>query len=73
MSYYYGTMSGQSPSSVTKTGSKSKGMSCTLASWSQGLQLSIWHNAETGQDHYLFELIPWQGQGVRKELLAGIL
>jgi len=73
MSHFYGSLTGQSKTNTTRRGSKNSGISCQLASWSQSLQLSIWHNEETEEDHYLLEFIPWQGQGKRQEITSGIL
>ncbi len=73
MAKYYGTMSGTGQTNAAKTGTAKTGISCQLASWDQGLKLSIWQDEGTGQAMFSLRKIPWKGKGQFKHLISGLL
>jgi hypothetical protein len=69
MSHFYGVVTGQAKTQATRRGSKNTGLRVAAASWNGGVFVRLWHDAETGLDHYAVELGPWRGHG-RCEILA---
>src|SRR5262245_6418455 len=58
MSHFYGTLKGQA-GEATRRGSRNSGLRVTAASWQGAVYTYLWHDDETGKDHYRVELGPW--------------
>ena len=73
MSHFYGVLQGNR-GEATRCGTKSSGVNVTAAGWGGAIEVTIWHNPETGKDMYHVWLRPWQGSGGNTQLLAsGVL
>jgi hypothetical protein len=66
MSHFYGTVRGQSSGEATRRGSRNSGLRVTAASWQGAVYTYLWHDDETGKDHYRVELGPWERQWSRQ-------
>lgn len=54
MSYFYGTLTGQAKTTVTRRGSKQSGLTATLASWNSKVNVSVYH--KDGKDYFSLSL-----------------
>ena len=74
MSHFYATI----PTSARKTvptarGHKSTGIATLAASWSGGVRTYLWHDDDTGKDHFEVHQVTHHGAGVSKLLASGVV
>jgi hypothetical protein len=70
MSHFYGTVKG-ADGEATRQGFKATGITTHAATWKGAIRVDLVHDVDTGVDHYLVKLVPWQGTGELKTLATG--
>lgn len=72
MSNLYGTIDGAAKTRATRRGHRE--LTTHAAGWNGAIRVTVTHNADSGEDRYLVELVPWHGsEGTEKVLAAGTL
>ncbi len=56
---------------TTRQGSKNDPIVTHAASWGGAVRVEVYHDETTGRDMAHVSLVPWQGNGVRRELYHG--
>ncbi len=68
MSRFYGIVSGAAQTQATRRGHRE--LETTAASWKGAIRVYLWL-ADDGTQHYRVSMIPWHGQGDRREIAEG--
>ena len=74
MSHFYA----QIPHSARKTtptarGHKSTGINTQAASYAGAIEVDLFHDEETGKDHFVINQMPWQNSGISEKIATGVL
>ena len=72
MSHFYGVLGGKA-GVATRCGSKRSGMDTVAASWFGAISVRLWHDPDTGLDHFMVEQVPWHGEGVSGVVASGVV
>lgn len=60
MAHFYGEVEGKR-GPASRIGTEDSGLSTIAASWDGAVQVELWYDRETGQNHYRVKIIGWGG------------
>ena len=70
MAEFYGQLTGRG-NPISRAGQKNYGLTTTAASWDGAIKVILSHNYKTGQNEFVVQMIPWQGNGKSIDLIQG--